>query len=82
MAVDRVPRQPRHRALGWFRDRWRVRRDVDSRPYFEASVLFQAADMAEAEALFDAMIDTLGCPDGDHQCPHFRVGGLHQVDDE
>jgi hypothetical protein len=71
--------------LGWFRDRWQLPRTSDARPYFEASVLFQARDMAQAEFLFDAMIDGLGCGTlcGDERpCPHFRVAGLHQVDDE
>lgn len=65
--------------------RWRLRRDQDTRPYYEASILFQAADMDEAEKLFDAMVDGLGCGEGvcdeETPCPHFRVGGLHQLDE-
>ncbi len=84
MQTDNAATVPRHRKLGFFRDRWRVRRDEDTRPYFEASIMFQARDMAQAEFLFEAMIDGLGCGNlcGEVPCPHFRVAGLHQVDDE
>lgn len=55
----------------------------DSRPYYEASFVFQAADMDEAESLYDRMLDVI-C--GDHTagegCPHFRVGGLHLMDED
>ncbi len=73
-----------HRALRFFKDRWRLRRDEDTRPYFEASILFQATDMVEAERFFDAMVDALECGDcgEDKPCPHFRVAGLHQLNDD
>lgn len=76
-----------HKGLRWNRWKaWRIRRDpTDDRPYFEASFLFQAKDMDEAGRLFDAMSDGLGCGEGicdaDHPCPHFRVGGLHMLDE-
>lgn len=88
--ADRVPESHAamrgHRCGGWFRDRrWFSRTPVDDRPYFEATTLFQARDLAQAEFLFDAMIDGLGCPqqdvDGNHVCPHFRFGAVHQLDD-
>lgn len=75
-----------HRALAFFRNRWRVRRGEDARPYFEASILFQAKDMEEADRLFDQMVDGLECGDGVcdavRPCPYFRVGGLHQLDED
>jgi hypothetical protein len=75
----------RHRFGGWFRDRhWFARKhDEDTRPYFEATFLFQARDMAQAEFLFEAMNDGLGCTERckEQACPHFRVGGLHQLDE-
>lgn len=75
------------KTLRWFRDSWRVRKSQDERPYFEANVIFQASDMDEADRLFDGMLDAIGC-DGDEArgedepCPHFRVGGLHRMEEE
>lgn len=82
-----VPSLPKpHKKLGFFRNRWRLRRreQHDDRPYFEASIVFQAADMAEAERLWEAMEGALGCTGegDDHVCPHFRVSGLHQLDED
>lgn len=73
--------------LKWFTYRWRIKKDEDTRPYFEASLYFQAADMDEAEVLFDAMCDALGCSEDetradDEPCPHFRFGGLHRIDED
>lgn len=80
-----VPLRYQHKLLGFFHNRWRLRRvEEDTRPYFEASIIFQAADMDEADRLWEAMHDALGCTgDGDdHVCPHFRVSGLHQLDED
>ena len=78
----------RHRFGGWFRDRrWFGRHPAtnDPRPYFEVTHMFQARDMAQAEFLFEGMIDALGCNDmcgPDRPCPHFRFGSLRQLDEE
>lgn len=71
----------------WANDRKWFRTDPsDSRPFFDASVVFQAADQDEAEALFDRMLDAIGCAehdgDQDSPCPHFRVGGVHMMEDD
>lgn len=66
--------------------RWlnRINRPIneDERPYFEASVIFQADDTDEADKLFEAMTDALGCSErcATESCPHFRVGGFHRMD--
>ena len=85
--TDRIsPRGARHRFGGWFRDRrWFSRTAPDKRPYFEISHFIQAKDMDEASALFEGMTDALGCSDycdENHVCPHFRMGALHQLDDD
>jgi len=76
-----------HQRLRWFRRGWRLQQTVeDARPYYEVSIIFQAADMDEADRLFDAMCEATGCNDAtcgaDKPCPHFRVGGLHRVDED
>lgn len=75
-----------HKRLSFFRHRWRLRHGPDDpRPWFEASIIFQARDMAQAEFLFERMTDdALDCNrhGPDEPCPHFRVGGLHQVDND
>lgn len=78
----------RHRSGGWFIfRRWfgRHPKENDTRPYFEVTHYFQARDMAQAEFLWEAMTDALGCKDTcgpDTPCPHFRFGALRQLDDE
>lgn len=80
--------KPRHRFGGWFvTRRWfgRPPKDEDARPYFEITHLIQARDMAQASFLFEGMTDALGCNNAcgeDRPCPHFRFGGLHQLDNE
>lgn len=73
------------RKLGFFRNRWHLHHQPkDARPYYEASIIFQATDMDEASRLWETMEEALGChgEGDDHICPHFRVSGLHQLDEE
>lgn len=71
----------------WVNDRrWFQSDPKDKRPYFDANVIFQATDMEEAEALFDKMLEAIGCEEclenEDKPCPHFRIGGLHLMEED
>lgn len=65
--------------------KWLGPRTQDRRPYFDASVMFQAADMDEAEKLYARMLDAIGCDqhaDDEEPCLHFRGGGLHLMEED
>lgn len=47
----------------------------DKEALYEAIVYFHADNDVDADALYDGMLDAIGCGDGpDHECPHFRIG--------
>ena len=51
-------------------------------PYYEHTLLLEAKDDEEMDALHEKIVEALGCVDGDHECPHFRLGSWKLMPDD